>query len=300
MAPPRSPQLGPRIAAGQKVKVDRRALAPVAGDLQDRRARQAPVGKQHRLVKALAGAGHPARHRHPGQGLHPPQLLFGKGQGHQGGPGFHQGQAELLGHPVAIARGPHLGDRLAPRGHHHRPRRLRPPRGVDRKARTVPPHLAQCAPKPQGRPRPVQVADQHVDDLGGRPVAEELPQRLFVPSDARGIHPGDEIPLREALQSRQRKARVLRQEPVGRDVQVGKVAPPPARDADLFACRLGMVDDQDPAAPATGLDCGHHAGGPGAKDHGIPDHRRCLPPPRAPGKRLKSRPAPLAACGRLR
>ena len=90
-----------------------------------------------------------------------------------------------------------------------------------------------------------------------------------MPGNPRRIDPGDEILRRVAPQRRQRKARIPPEKTVRRGVYVGKVAPPPARDADLLARRLGVVDDQHLAAPPTGLDRGEHTGRAGPKDDDI-------------------------------
>ncbi len=76
-------QQGRQRLAGRQIKADRLALAPIAGDLQHRRAEKAAVGEKQRLVKAGPRA---ARARGPGG--RPPrgrQRRFGKGEGHQAG-----------------------------------------------------------------------------------------------------------------------------------------------------------------------------------------------------------------------
>src|SRR5690606_24388542 len=99
---------------------------------------------------------------------------------------------------------------------------------------------------------------------------------------SRRVDPGDEVPLREPLQRRQREARVAAQEPLGRDAEVGEVAPPAARDADLLAGLGGMVEDQHPPPAPPGLDGGEHARRPRAEDDHIPHERAPIFLPRPP------------------
>jgi hypothetical protein len=73
-----------------------------------------------------------------------------------------------------------------------------------------------------------------------------------MPGDPGRIDPRDEIPLRVAPQRRQGKRGFCDRNRSGA-MPVGEVAAPPARDADLFARRLGMVDHQHrrPRRPAS-------------------------------------------------
>ena len=55
----------------------------------------------------------------------------------------------------------------------------------------------------------------------------------------------------------------------GGGADIGEVAAPAARNADLFARRLGVVDHQHGAAALAGLDRRHHAGSPGAQNDDV-------------------------------
>ena len=251
---------------------------PVARGLQHRRAGQAAMGKQHRLVKAGTPGGHAPLYRYAGQRFETFQLLLGKGQRHQTGPRFGHMQAKLFGQPVAKGAGPHLRNRLAPGRHDHRSRPHQTARGFHDKPRALGPDRGGRAAQPQGDPGPLHVAAQHGDDPGGRAVTEQLPQRLFVPGDSGRINPRDEIPLGKAFERRQGKPGIARQKPLRRDPQIGKVAPPPARDADFLARRLGMVDQQHPPPAPPGLDRAHHARRPGPQNDDVClIHAPCYP-----------------------
>ena len=116
---------------------------------------------------------------------------------------------------------------------------------------------------------PGALGEQQVDDLPRRPVAEQLPERLFVPGDAVAFDEGDEVRGRVAAQRRLGEVRVGRDEAIGRGVEVGEVAPPAARDEDLPARRFGVLDHQHAASALAGLARAHQAGRAGAEDDDV-------------------------------
>jgi hypothetical protein len=68
--------------------------------------------------------------------------------------------------------------------------------------------------------------------------------------------------------------RILRDEIFRPGVEIGKITPAPAGNADFLARRLGMVHDQN--APAR-MGCAHHTGGTCANDCCIHFHACALP-----------------------
>ena len=84
------------IEIGQKVDGDLLAGAPVGGDLQDRRARQAAMGEQHGLAEV-----HTAQPRHHLQ-RHAAQLGHFQGKRHQRWPRFGECQAKAAGDIVGF------------------------------------------------------------------------------------------------------------------------------------------------------------------------------------------------------
>ncbi|MCY1176358.1 hypothetical protein D9M73_166250 [compost metagenome] len=114
--------------------------------------------------------------------------------------------------------------------------------------------------------RLVAFGQQHVEDVAGLVVTEQLAELLLVVRHAVLAHQLDEVPLGVAGQGRLAEVRVVRKE-VGRlGVQVGEVAAPAAGHEDFLAWLVGVVEQQHPAA-ATGTELGaHQAGGAGAKD----------------------------------
>src|SRR5436190_22925471 len=101
--------------------------------------------------------------------------------------------------------------------------------------------------------------------------------------DAVGFHQIDELLRCVAAERRDREFGVPGNEPIGPRVDVGKIAAATARDADLLAGRLGVVDHQHRAAALARFDRRHHPGGAGSEHHYI-DFSHC----RAIARRARS------------
>ena len=262
-------------AVGVEIEGDLLALVPVGRDLQHRRPRQATMRKQHRLVEMRAAARHPGRCRHARQVR---KAFVGKGQRHKRGARFGHVVPELLRDVIGQPGGAHGRDGFAARGHDDvlRVHLLALTFALQRGDKAVPvmAQPRQRGAQPQiGAPAGHLVA-QHGDDLPRLAIAKELPQRFLVPADAVAGDKVDEIPLGIAAECGFVEMPVGRDEITRRGVQVGEVASPPARDADLFARGLGMIDHQHARA---GMGRAHHAGRPGAKDQRVHFHSRPLP-----------------------
>jgi hypothetical protein len=115
----------------------------------------------------------------------------------------------------------------------------------------------------------VAFGQQHGNDLPRRAVAEELAQRLLVPGDTVLLHQGDEVVLRIARQRRLAEMRIGREEGLGPAVRVGEIAAPAARDQDLLADLLGVIEQQHLAPALAGAQRAHQARGAGTRDDDI-------------------------------
>ena len=200
--------------------------------------------EEQRVVEAGLAAAKPRRQRDTGKRLRARQVLLGKGQRHEARALIDQPQAEPAGDVVAHAGRAHLRDRASAGRNHHLPRRDRAARRLDREPRRHLPHARHRGVQPQLCP--AHAVQQHVDHLPGLPVAEKLPQRLFMPRDTRPIDQRHEILRRVARKRRGAEPRRLRQEPLARRGQIGEVASPPARDPDLLARPPRLVQNQHP------------------------------------------------------
>src|SRR5690606_16332670 len=116
---------------------------------------------------------------------------------------------------------------------------------------------------------PGTFGEQQVDDLPSRAVAEQLPQRLLMPGDSMSFDQCEKVVRRKAAERGLREMRIGRNEPVGRGVDVGEVAAPAARDQDLLAGLVGVVEQQHAAPARTRLRSAHQPGRSGAEHYRI-------------------------------
>ncbi len=209
-------------------------------------------------------------HRHSRQGFKAFQQAGLKGQGHQPGAGIGDPKAELARHLIGPARGSHLGNGLGPGGHDERARLdTRPVIQINGKAVGAVLDRLDAQVQRQGYARRLHFIRQHADDILGAVIAEQLAQGLLVPGDTVAIDHLDEVVLGKSLQGRQGKARILSQVGSRMDAQVGKVATPPARYADLLARSSGMVDQAYAATAFGRFDGTHHSGRAGTDNQDI-------------------------------
>ena len=253
----RPPALGPRlfqqrgdVVAGGEVQRQRLSRLPVAGNLQDHRAGKTAVGEQQPVLKGDGAAAGRLGQRGPRLDPDPRQrrgqaeVLFGEGQRHQPRPRVGNAVAGGAGDIIADTGRAHPGDRLAPGRDHDMRGQQRPLRGLHPQPLGVPRHPGDGDPQPQFCP--AHAVDQHLHDLGGATVAEQLSLRLFVPGDAGTVDKRDETLGPEPGQRRGTEPRHLRQEAFMAGAEIGEIAPPPARDADLFARSAGVVQHHHP------------------------------------------------------
>ena len=116
---------------------------------------------------------------------------------------------------------------------------------------------------------PLRFGDEHIDDLLGRPIAEQLAVVALVIGDAMQLHQPNEIMLGVAGHGRDAETRIVRQIVVGRGAQVGEIGAPPAGDTDLLRdFRRGLQHQHPPPAPV-GRRRAHEARRPGTDDNDI-------------------------------
>ena len=256
---------------GQEIDPDRLAVPPVRRHLQDRRAAQPLMRKQRRLAKFRL-ARFCNHFRRNARERAEQCFLPAQRQRHQSGPRLDHLQPEFARQIIGKAGRAHLRDRRAAGGDDER-----------RGGRGAVPHgdailavgVADVADRVGERdlhPAPIAFVLQHRDDLLGRSVAEELPERLFVPGDLVRIDQRDEIRRRVATERRFGIMRVGRDIAIGCGVDVGEIAPPPARNQDLLADRIGVIDQQDAPPALAGGEGAHQPGRARAEDDGVVGH----------------------------
>jgi hypothetical protein len=106
---------------------------------------------------------------------------------------------------------------------------------------------------------------QHVHDLRGGTVAEELPQRLLVIGDAVLFDQRNEVRGGIAGQGRPGEVWIGGEEVFRGAVKIGEVAAASTGDQDLLADAFRVFDQGDATSPLRGYHCAHQAGGAGAE-----------------------------------
>ncbi len=110
---------------------------------------------------------------------------------------------------------------------------------------------------------------QHVGDVAGGVVAEELAERFFVVGDAMFFDEGEEISRRVAGQSGFGEVGIGREEILRLTMDVGEVAAASAGDEDFLADAVGVFEDGDATAELARFDGAQQAGCAAADDQDV-------------------------------
>ena len=110
---------------------------------------------------------------------------------------------------------------------------------------------------------------QHLDDLLGRVVAEQLSEFLFVEGDPVFLDQPDEIAWGVARQCRLAEMRVGRKVVRRSRAGIGEVAAPATGHQDLLADAVGVLDHQHPQTALCGSQCAHQARRAAADDQDV-------------------------------
>ena len=113
------------------------------------------------------------------------------------------------------------------------------------------------------------LGEEHVEDVVGGAVAEELAEGFFVPGDAVFFDEGEEVLRGEAGERGFGKVRVGGEEVFRAGVEVGEVASPAAGDEDFFAGAVGVLEDEGAASAAAGFEAAHETSGSGSEDENV-------------------------------
>ena len=113
------------------------------------------------------------------------------------------------------------------------------------------------------------LAQEHVEDVVGGTVAEELAEGFFVIRDAVLFNQGDEVLRGEAGERGLGEVGVGGEEVFRLGVDVGEVAATAAGDENLFAGAVGVLEDEGVATAASSFDGAHEARSAGAKDEDV-------------------------------
>ncbi|KAG1392513.1 hypothetical protein G6F59_014581 [Rhizopus arrhizus] len=227
------------------------------------------MGQQHEVLEALSVGARLDRQGDTAELGQPFLVLAAERQRHQPGAGRQHRVAELACDLIAETGGTHAGNRQPAGGDHQRGAMEQAVAGVYAEAVAAVLDALHAAVGTDLHASRLAFVHQHLHDLLGRDIAEQLAQLLLVVGDAVLADQLDEMPGRVAGQRRLAEVRVGRQE-VGRGgAGVGEVAAATARHQDLLADLVGMVDHLHLAAALAGGDRSHQPGRAGADDHYI-------------------------------
>lgn len=94
----------------------------------------------------------------------------------------------------------------------------------------------------------VALGDEHVEDVAGAAIAEELAKGFLVPWDPIAVDELDEVAWREGGESGFGEVRIPGEEVCGRAVQVCKVRAAAAGDEDFSAGLAVVLEERDASA----------------------------------------------------
>ena len=277
-APGRIGQLA--VLVRNQVDMQRLAILPVAGNLQNRRAAQTAVREQqvfaegHALLALANGRIGADFHRQCHAGERGKRLPAGriKGQRHQSRARRDRAQAELCSHAPGQIRCANLGNRQAAGGQHHGACSYPATGGIDLPGQSRCRHVLQAlhrAGLPAFHAASFAFAQQQIDDVLCRTIAEQLALVLFVKGNAMALHQLDKVLRAITRQRAAAEMRILADELRWRGSGIGEVAAAAAADADLFGHLGRMIDQQHTQATLAGLASAEQAGSAGTYHHDI-------------------------------
>ena len=224
--------------------------------------------EQDVFAKALAGARRDRLQRNAGEQLSQAERV-GRGlERNQRRQRLDDAQAEAPRHLIGKAGRPHLWNRQAAGRQHQRgggegTTTGREPESVGEG------QVGDGVADPDVDATIRALAQQHGHDRARGAVAEQLPERLLVIGNAMALDQRDEIVLRVTAKRRAAEVRIAGQKPVGHAVQIGEIAAPAARDQNLGADPVGMIEEEDLAAALAGRQRAHQSGCARAQDNDI-------------------------------
>src|SRR5579862_424563 len=107
---------------------------------------------------------------------------------------------------------------------------------------------------------------EHLHNVVCRPVAEKLSRRLLVIGDVMLFDQSNEVSGRIPCQRGFYEVWIRGYEMFRLAIDIGEITSATARNENLFAGTLGVLDHGDAASPFAGLHRAHEPGGPGAKN----------------------------------
>jgi hypothetical protein len=110
---------------------------------------------------------------------------------------------------------------------------------------------------------------EHLHDVVRRPVAEKLSWRFFVIGDVMLFDQSNEVCGCIPCERRFCEVRICGYEMFRPAIGIGEITSAAARNENLFARTIGMLNHGDAAATLASLHRAHKSSGTGAKNYGI-------------------------------
>ena len=256
---------GGGVAAWGEINLNGMAILPVAGDLEDGGAAESAVGEEHFFAEGLAAGLGDHFGGDAGEVAVALAVRGSEDKRDEAGAGGDDFQAELAGEVVAEGGCAHFGDGETTRGYYQGWSAIIGGVAADDKLR-IAGDFGDLAVQDNFHAGGTAFGFEHVGDVAGGVVAEELAKRFFVVRDAMFFDEGEEVRRGVAGQSGFGKMGIGGEEILRLAMNVREVAAASARDEDFLADAVGVFEDGDAAAVLARLNSAHQAGGAASDD----------------------------------
>src|SRR5208337_4580492 len=244
---------GGGIATWSEIEADGLAFAPVAGDLQDGGAAEATMGEKHFFAEGRVGGFGDYFRGNAGEGGVALAIGRSEDERDEAGAGRDDFQAELAGEVVAKGGRAQFGDGESAGSYHERCGDVFGGVAEDYELR-IARDLDDLAVQDDLYAGGAAFGFEHVGDVAGGVVAEELAEGFFVIGDAMFFDEGEEVCGGVACQGGFGEVGIRGEEILRLAMNVGEVAAAPAGDEDFFADAVSVFQDGDAAAALARFD----------------------------------------------
>lgn len=244
-----SAKRGNGLALGSKIDLNGLTLFPVRRDLENGGAAESAMGEKHLFAERSSASG--------GDDFGGDASEFGiamivgalKDEGNEGGTSGDDFVAELVGEVVAEGSGAQFGDGQAAGSNNQCGRvEFGAVRAQDKSGGAL--DFADASVEEDLYVRGATFGFEHVSDLAGGMVAEELAESFFVIGNVMLFDQGKKIGRRKTSEGGFGEVRIRGNEIFWHGVNVGEIASTTAGNQDFLADAIGMFKDRD-AATAT-------------------------------------------------
>lgn len=254
------------ILPGSQVELDRFALFPARGELENGRAAEPAMSEEHFFAEGTCTCR--GRDDFGGDtGEFGVAAMIGaiENERHKSGARRDEVMAELAGEVVTERGGAHFRDGQSAGGDYQGGSTKFGDTGTEDEFGGAP-DFNDAGVKEDLNMRGATFRLEHVGDFSGGIVAEELAESFFVISDAMFFKESKKIGGGEAGERGFGEVGICGNKIFRRGVNVGEIAAATAGDENFFADAVGVLEDGDSAATLPCLNGAEEASGAGAED----------------------------------